>query len=215
MKRVLALMLVVAAVAATAIAVGAATAAPAKKQDTSLSGAGSSFVFPLVSKWIPALGSAYGYSVSYNPIGSGGGIAAITASTVDFGASDAPLSPTRPPPARAASRSRGRCRRRRSSTTCPNIKCSLRLNGPILAKIYLGEITTWNDAAITKINPKCTLPATKITPVYRSDNSGTTYNLTDYLSCGEPGVEVEARCRVRASSGRPVRVRAVARASPA
>ena len=92
MKRALALMLVVAVVAATAITVGAATAAPAKKQDTSLSGAGSSFVFPLVSKWIPALGSAYGYNVSYSPIGSGGGIAAITAKTVDFGASDAPLS---------------------------------------------------------------------------------------------------------------------------
>ena len=92
MKRALVLTLVVAIVAATAIAVGAATASPAKKSDTSLSGAGSSFVFPLVSKWIPALGSAYGYNVSYAPIGSGGGIAAITAKTVDFGASDAPLS---------------------------------------------------------------------------------------------------------------------------
>src|SRR3954462_5887425 len=70
MKKALALLLVVAAVAATAIA---ATAAPASKKDTSLSGAGSSFVFPLVSKWIPALGSAYGYNVADSPIGSGGG----------------------------------------------------------------------------------------------------------------------------------------------
>ena len=70
-----------------------------------------------------------------------------------------------------------------------------RLTGPILANIYLGEITTWNDAAITKINPKCTLSSTKITPVYRSDNSGTTYNFTDYLVGGQPRLEVEARRR--------------------
>src|SRR5215510_4892585 len=63
-----------------------------RTRDTSLTGAGSSFVFPLVSKWIPALGSAYGINVTYSPVGSGGGIAAITAKTVDFGASDAPLS---------------------------------------------------------------------------------------------------------------------------
>ena len=120
MKRALTLLLVVAVVAATAITVGAATAAPAKKQDTSLSGAGSSFVFPLVSKWIPALGSAYGYNVSYSPIGSGGGIAAITAKTVDFGASDAPLSQrSGGGMRRAACRSRGRFLPRRSCTTCP------------------------------------------------------------------------------------------------
>ena len=76
MKRALTLVLVVASVAAIAVTAGGATAASAKKQDTNLSGAGSSFVFPLVSKWIPALGTAYGYSVSYSPIGSGGGIAA-------------------------------------------------------------------------------------------------------------------------------------------
>ena len=187
MKRALTLMLVVAVVAATAITVGAATAAPAKKQDTNLSGAGSSFVFPLVSKWIPALGSAYGYNVSYYPIGSGGGIAAITAKTVDFGASDAPLSTDQ------ASGMRGLCAdsvgafchvdhvqpARHRTAPCA-------LTGPILAKIYLGEITTWNDAAITKINPKCTLPSSKITPVHRSDNSGTTYNFTDYLSAVSP-----------------------------
>ncbi len=64
----------------------------------------------------------------------------------------------------------------------PGINCVLRLTGPILANIYLGNITKWNDAAITKINPKCSLSSTSITPVYRSDNSGTTFNFTDYLS---------------------------------
>ena len=89
MKRALGLVLAT-GVVAIAFTVGAGTAAPVKAQDTSLSGAGSSFVFPLVSKWIPALGSAYGYNVSYSPIGSGRGIAAVTARTVDFGASAAP-----------------------------------------------------------------------------------------------------------------------------
>ena len=186
MKRVLALMLVVAAVAATAIAVGAATAAPAKKQDTYLSGAGSSFVFPLVSKWIPALGSAYGYNVSYSPIGSGGGIAAITAKTVDFGASDAPLSKDQAAACKGCVQIPWALSATSIVYNLPGIELRLRVNGPILAKIYLGEITTWNDAAITKINPKCTLPSTKITPVHRSGNSGTTYNFTDYLSAVSP-----------------------------
>ena len=140
-----------------------------------------------MSKWIPALGSAYGYNVSYTRPAPARGIAAITARTVDFGASDAPLTPDqadglqglRPDPV-------GALGDRRSSTTCRAPNCVLRLTGPILAKIYLGEITTWNDAAITKINPKCTLPSTKITPVYRTGNSGTSYNLTDYLSAVSP-----------------------------
>ena len=93
MKRALGLMLIVASLVAIVSVVGTATAAPAKKQDTSLTGAGATFPFPLISKWIPAVGSAYGINVNYSPIGSGGGIAAITARTVDFGASDAPLSP--------------------------------------------------------------------------------------------------------------------------
>ena len=155
MKRALALTLVLAIVAATAITVGAATAAPAKKQDTNLSGAGSSFVFPLVSKWIPALGSAYGYNVSYSPIGSGGGIAAITAKTVDFGASDAPLSNDQANACAGCVQIPWALSATSIMYNLPGINCTLRVNGSILARIYLGEITTWNDAAITKINPKC------------------------------------------------------------
>jgi phosphate transport system substrate-binding protein len=186
MKRVLALMLVVATVAATAIAVGAATAAPAKRQDTNLSGAGSSFVYPLVSKWIPALGSAYGYNVSYNPNGSGAGIQAITARTVDFGASDAPLTPDQATSCKGCVQIPWALSATAIVYNLPNAGCVVRLNGQILAKIYLGEITTWNNPAITKINPKCTLSSTKITPVYRTGNSGTSYNLTDYLSAVSP-----------------------------
>ena len=173
MKRALGLVLVAAAVVATAFTVGAAGAAPAKKQDTSLSGAGSSFVFPLVSKWIPALGSAYGYSVSYSPIGSGGGIAA------DYGPYGRLRRLRR---AAVSSDQMAACKGcvqipwALSATSIPynlpGLNCVVRLTGPILADIYLGSITKWNDPAITKINPKCTLPDTKITPVYRSDNSG-------------------------------------------
>src|SRR5262245_8026026 len=89
------LLLIGALVTAVALAVvfaGVSSAKTERTRDTSLTGAGSSFVFPLVSKWIPALGSAYGINVTYSPVGSGAGINAITGRTVDFGASDAPLS---------------------------------------------------------------------------------------------------------------------------
>jgi len=179
-------MLALAAAVVAAVAVGGSTAAPAKKQDTSLSGAGSSFVFPLVSKWIPALGSAYGYNVSYNPTGSGAGIAAITARTVDFGASDAPLTPDQATACKGCVQIPWALSATAIVYNLPGANCVVKLTGPILAKIYMGEITTWNDAAITKINPKCTLGSTKITPVYRTGNSGTSYNLTDYLSSVSP-----------------------------
>ena len=68
----------------------------------------------------------------------------------------------------------------------PGVNCILHLTGPILANIYMGNVTTWDDASIKAINSKCNLPNTKITPVYRSDNSGTTYNFTDYLSTVSP-----------------------------
>jgi phosphate transport system substrate-binding protein len=189
MKRALTLALATAVVAA--VAVGAATAAPAKKQDTSLSGAGSSFVFPLVSKWIPAIGSAYGYNVSYNPTGSGAGIAAITARTVDFGASDAPLTPDQVTACKGCVQIPWALSATAIVYNLPSANCVVKLTGPILARIYMGEISTWNDAAITKINPKCSLSSTKITPVYRTGNSGTSYNLTDYLSAVSPAWKSE------------------------
>ena len=128
-----------------------------RSRTRTLSGAGSSFVFPLVSKWIPALGSAYGYNVSYSPIGSGGGIAAITAKTVDFGASDAPLSNDQAAACAGCVQIPWALSATSIMYNLPGANCVLRMTGPVLAKIYLGEITAWNDPAITKINPKCTL----------------------------------------------------------
>jgi len=175
----------IAVLALTAVVAGvfASTAAAAthKASDTNLVGAGSTFVFPLVSQWIPALGSAYGIGLTYSPIGSGGGIAQITARTVDFGASDAPLSPDQ----FSACKGCVQIPWALSATSIMynlHLKKQLRLTGKVVADIYLGKITQWNDPAIKKLNPGVNLPDTKTTPVYRSDNSGTTYNFTDYLS---------------------------------
>ena len=93
MKKSLAAALALVALARRTVVAGRGEAAPAKSQAGSLVGAGATFPFPLISKWIPAVGKAYGINITYSPTGSGAGIAAITARTVDFGASDAPLSP--------------------------------------------------------------------------------------------------------------------------
>lgn len=179
MKRIL-----LPAAALVAAAFVAATAAPseAKTSETKLTGAGSSFVFPLVSKWIPALGTAYGYDVTYAPVGSGAGIAQITARTVDFGASDAPLSADQFAACNGCVQIPWALSATSIAYNVPNAPTGLRLSGSILAKIYLGRIMSWDDAAIRKLNPGAALPDLKITPVYRSDNSGTTYNFTDYLA---------------------------------
>ena len=179
------LAIVAAAVAAT-LAAGTAGATSAAHSGTTLAGAGSSFVAPLVSQWIPAVGSAYGYEVQYSPIGSGGGINAITGRTVDFGASDAPLSSDQ----FAACKGCAQIPWALSATSViynlDGVKNLLHMDGPTLAKIFSGQITTWNDAAIKKLNPGVSLPAQKIATVHRSDNSGTTYNFTDYLSSVSP-----------------------------
>jgi phosphate transport system substrate-binding protein len=186
MKKAFAVVAAVLAVAMLAALGGSAKAAPAKAQDTSLVGAGATFPFPLISKWIPAVGSAYGISLTYSPIGSGAGIAAITGRTVDFGASDAPLTPDQ----LTACKGCVVIPWALSATSIPyridGLNGRLRLDGPTLANIYLGKITNWSDAAIKALNPKLSLPDLKITPVYRSDGSGTTYNFTEYLSSVSP-----------------------------
>ena len=180
MKRALALLLVLGLVS-VAVASGV-SASTTRSSDTTLTGAGATFPFPLISKWIPALGSAYGYAVNYSPIGSGGGIAAITARTVDFGASDAPLSADQFTACNGCVELPWALSATSIMYNLPGLNCVLHLTGPIIASIYLGKITSWDDGTIKAINPKCSLPSTKITPVYRSDNSGTTYNFTDYMS---------------------------------
>jgi phosphate transport system substrate-binding protein len=168
---------VTALVAATvALAGGSAT------KDDVLSGAGATFPFPLISQWQKDYESKTGVKINYNPIGSGGGIAAITARTVDFGASDAPLTPDQFTACKGCVQIPWVLSATSVIYNLPGVPNNLKLTGQIIANIYLGTITQWDDPAIKKINPNVNLPSTKITPVWRSDGSGTTYNFTDYLS---------------------------------
>jgi phosphate transport system substrate-binding protein len=178
-------VLITAAVAA-ALAAGTAGAAAGKNAGTTLAGAGSTFVAPLVSQWIPAVASAYGYEVQYNPIGSGGGISAVTARTVDFGASDAPLSADQFTACKGCAQIPWALSATSVIYNLNGAKNLLHMDGPTLARIFDGEVTSWNDAAIKKLNPGVSLPNDKIATVHRSDNSGTTYNFTDFLSSASP-----------------------------
>lgn len=176
------LALLGAAVTALALVVGAG----AKQQATTITGAGSTFVSPLVSVWTPALGSAFDYTVQYSPVGSGAGISAITSRQVDFGASDAPLTPDQFSACNGCVQIPWALAGTAIPYNIPGLQVpkntNLHLSGDVIAKIYMGQITNWSDPAIKALNPKATIPDLKITPVYRTGNSGTTYNFTDYLA---------------------------------
>ncbi len=170
-----------------AVALAAAPAAGARHSATVINGAGSTFVSPLVSTWTPALGTAFDYTIQYSAIGSGGGIQAITNRSVDFGASDAPLTTDQLTACNGCVQIPWALAGTAISYNVPGITPAsaavhLNLSGGVIAKIYMGQITNWNDPAIKALNPKATMPDLKITPVYRTGNSGTTYNFTDYMS---------------------------------
>jgi phosphate transport system substrate-binding protein len=153
----------------------------------SLTGAGATFPAPIYSRWFADYGAAHGVQVNYQSIGSGGGIQQVTAGTVDFGASDAPLN------AEEAARVPGMLQLPTVigavavTYNLPRLAQPLHLSGPVLADIYQGKVTHWNDAAIGAENPGVTRPATPTAVVHRSDGSGTTYVFTDYLSQVSPG----------------------------
>jgi phosphate transport system substrate-binding protein len=172
-------------IALTAVCVAAVfvAGAGARSSGLTLKGAGSTFVSPLVLTWVQPYEASTGVHVDYNPIGSGGGIQAIQNRQVDFGASDAPLTPDQfnacngcvqiPWTASGTSVAYNL-----SGGAPPHLK----ITGPVLANIYLGKVKKWNAPALKKLNPGVSLPDTDITPIFRSDGSGTTYNFTDYLS---------------------------------
>src|SRR4051794_33400818 len=142
-----------------------------------------------MSKWQSDFSGTYEETVTYGAIGSGGGIDQITSRTVDFGASDAPLTEEQFEEADGVEQIPWAL-----SGTVPAYNVSgapenLRLNGEVLSGIYLGTITSWDDPAIAKLNPGASLPSTKVTPVYRSDGSGDTYAFTNYLSTVSPEFE--------------------------
>jgi phosphate transport system substrate-binding protein len=173
---------IAAALAAAVLAFGASFAA-AGSTGGSLKGAGSTFVFPLVSQW---QANYKGAQITYGSVGSGAGIAAITARTVDFGASDAPLSKDQASACKGCEQIPWALSATSIPYHVPGVDYGLKLTGKILANIYLGHVTHWNDAAIKQLNPGVNLPNLKITPVYRSDGSGTSFNFTDYLSRVSP-----------------------------
>jgi phosphate transport system substrate-binding protein len=154
-----------------------------------LVGAGSTLVAPLMSKWQSDFASKSEITVTYGAIGSGGGIEQITSRTVDFGASDAPLTEEQFEEADEQGEVEQIPWALSGTVPAYNVKgapSNLKLNGEVLSGIYLGEITSWDDPAIAKLNPGASLPSTKITPVYRSDGSGDTYAFTNYLSAVSP-----------------------------
>jgi phosphate transport system substrate-binding protein len=157
-------------------------AASAKQADIPISGAGSSLVNPLVQQYIPAVGTAFGYTLSYASVGSGTGIADISARTVDFGASDAPLNPTQAAGCNGCIEVPWALSATTLSYNIPGVPNQIRLDGPTIAAIFLGTINNWNDPAILKLNPNIGFPNLAITPVHRADGSGDTYAFTDYMS---------------------------------
>lgn len=155
---------------------------PAAAQE--LTGAGATFPYPIYSKWFSDYATKTGVRINYQSIGSGGGIRQLSEGTVDFGASDAPMSD-----AELAKAKGGPIMHVPTvlgavvvTYNLPSIRRALRLDGTTLADIFLGTITKWNDARIAALNPGIKLPATDILVVHRSDGSGTSYVFTDYLS---------------------------------
>ena len=150
-------------------------------QQVTLNGAGATFPFPLIDTWRVEYQTVKPeVNINYQSIGSGGGVKQFIEKTVDFGASDAPLTPEeiqQAPGAVHIPETIG------SVVAAYNLPIEgLKLTGPILADIFLGKITTWNDPQIQSINSGLTLPAEDIVVVHRSDGSGTTFVWTDYLS---------------------------------
>jgi phosphate transport system substrate-binding protein len=169
------------ALAAAVVALGTTAASAAD-----ISGAGATFPYPIYAKWADAYKKETNINLNYQSIGSGGGIKQIQAKTVTFGATDMPL--------------KGEQLEKDGLVQWPMViggnvpvvnlegikPGELVLDGPTLAKIYLGEIKSWDDAAIKKLNPTAKLPTMPIVVVRRSDGSGTTFIWTDYLSKVSP-----------------------------
>nr|WP_244240871.1 phosphate ABC transporter substrate-binding protein PstS [Luteimonas yindakuii] len=166
------------------MALAACVALPAAAAE--VTGAGASFIYPVMTRWSADYRQATGHQVNYQSIGSGGGIAQIKAGTVDFGSSDAPLKPEELASSglvQFPSVIGGVVPIVNVTGVAPG---ALRLDGAALANIFLGRISSWNDPAIVALNPGLTLPASRITVVHRSDGSGTTFNFVNYLSKVSP-----------------------------
>ena len=179
-------MIIALPIAALLTACGSSNQGGNASSGAQITGAGSTFVYPVLSAWAADYQKQSGTSINYQSIGSGGGISQVKAGTVDFGATDQPL----------ASDDLAKSGLAQFPIVIGGIvpvvnltgvaPGKLRLTGPVLADIYAGKVKKWNDAAIAGINPGVTLPANDIAVVHRSDGSGTTFNFTHYLSQVSP-----------------------------
>ena len=170
--------LAIAAVTASALAVGVAA------QTTQINGAGATFPYPIYSKWFSEYNKLHSnIQINYQSVGSGAGIQQLTKQTVFFGATDGPMNSDQLQAAPGAVL--------HFPTVLggvvpvyniPEVRTELKFSGALLADIFLGKITKWNDPAIAKLNPGVTLPGTDITVAHRADGSGTTYIWVDFLS---------------------------------
>jgi phosphate transport system substrate-binding protein len=164
------------------LAAAAALCATVPAMAAEISGAGATFPYPIYAKWAEAYKAKTNLSMNYQSIGSGGGIKQITAKTVDFGASDMPLKPEE--------LDKGGLQQfpMVMGGVVPVVNLQgiapgqLKLDGPVLAGMYLGTITKWNDKAIAALNPGVALPDKAVATVHRSDGSGTNFIFTHYLS---------------------------------
>jgi phosphate transport system substrate-binding protein len=171
--------------AAAAVAALAGVTLAAQNQ---INGAGATFPYPIYSKWFSEYNKLHPtVQINYQSIGSGGGIRQITARTVFFGATDGPMTPDQ------LLAAPGKILHFPTVLgadvpvyNIPGVSRSLKFTGPVLANIFLGTITKWNDPQITKLNPGVNLPGSDVTVVHRSDGSGTTYIWVDYLAKVSP-----------------------------
>jgi len=165
----------------------AVLAAPLAAQAQQINGAGATFPAPIYTKWFSEYHKKTGVEINYQAVGSGAGIRQLTAQTVFFGATDGPMTNDQQLAAP------GRILHLPTVLgavvpiyNIPGVSAELKFTGPVLADIFLGKITKWNDPALAKINPGVSLPNADIAVVHRSDGSGTTYIFADYLAKVSP-----------------------------
>jgi phosphate transport system substrate-binding protein len=167
----------------------AASSAPSASSSSGvdLTGAGATFPYPIYSKWISDYRAKTGVKINYQAIGSGGGIRQLSEGTVDFGASDAPMSDEE------LAKAKGPILHIPTvlgavvlTYNIPDLEQPLNLSGEVIGDIFLGKITKWNDSRLASLNPGVKLPARDLLVVHRSDGSGTTYIFSDYLTAVSP-----------------------------
>lgn len=184
-NRLLAILIAVGGTVGGTAAVSTASASAA-----GLNAAGSTLVQPLFTNWINGFEIKEGIPVKYSGVGSGEGIKLVSKGSVDIGASDAPMTAEQAGACGGCATIPWALSATGIGFNVPGVK-KLNLSGPVLAGIYFGKITNWNDPKIAKLNPKAKLPNLAITPVYRSDGSGDTYAFTNYLSRISPAWKSE------------------------